>query len=102
MVNITACQQKLCFRFNIGTPLPSQKGEGWPCSECNKNILNIYANYTEDKNLPLSKTFGPAREQLNLKCGPDFVKQVASLGNSIKSRMWNIEYISLAICLLLL
>jgi hypothetical protein len=81
-------------------PLSSQKGESWPCSECNKKILNIYANSAGDKNLPLSKTFGPAREQFNSKCGPDFVEQATS-GNSIKLKIWYIEYISIALCLLL-
>ncbi len=77
---------------NIGTPLPSPKGADWPCSECNGHILNTYADYAGNKDLPLSKTFGPAREKLIFKCGTNFVKQSASVnhGNSMKQKIWNI------------
>ncbi|KAG9300700.1 hypothetical protein G9A89_023498 [Geosiphon pyriformis] len=61
-----------------GTQLASPKDQ-FPCSECNKKILNTFSEYAGDTALPLSDTFEPVRNYFNSYCGEDFIKKASAI-----------------------
>jgi hypothetical protein len=69
------------FYLPLGNPFYSND---YSCSECNKKIMNTYADFSSDETSSLSTTFNPAKSFFNDKCGKDFVisKSSGSISNS--------------------
>ncbi|SGY48510.1 BQ5605_C001g00657 [Microbotryum silenes-dioicae] len=63
-----------------GTFLPS--GTVPECGSCTQGLMNIYAQYARNSTYVISQTYGGARTQTALACGPSFAPLIAVASTS--------------------
>jgi len=65
------------FLLPSGSATPQD--EELVCTECNQKILNTYAAYDNNNELPLYQVFPQIRDKINQQCGTDWVNSPANL-----------------------
>ena len=55
------------------------------CNKCLQNTLSIFAGYAADRNQPLSSTYIPTAQQIDVSCGPEFANTTVPVGTMTSS-----------------
>ncbi|KAF8430503.1 hypothetical protein BGX38DRAFT_1061645, partial [Terfezia claveryi] len=71
VTNVTSPDDPNIYFLPLGLKLPS--GSRPTCSSCAQETMRIFQEYAGNASLPLSETYVPAAQQLNMECGPQFV-----------------------------
>ncbi|KAF2399521.1 hypothetical protein EJ06DRAFT_522411 [Trichodelitschia bisporula] len=79
LTNTTSLADAYPYYLALGTDLP---GAVRPtCSNCLKNTMSIFAGAAGNQSQPISHTYRPAAEQINMGCGPGWVQESVALGS---------------------
>ncbi|KAL1970486.1 hypothetical protein VTN77DRAFT_4130 [Rasamsonia byssochlamydoides] len=77
-MNETNVTDYYVYFLPLGMPLP---GSSRPtCNECLQATMEVFMQRALIKGQPLTQTYIPAAEQINLGCGPDFVNASVKVG----------------------
>ncbi|KAF8422392.1 hypothetical protein EV426DRAFT_515311, partial [Tirmania nivea] len=71
VTNVTSPDDPHIYFLPLGLRLPG--GSRPTCSSCTQETMTIFHQYAGNASLPLSETYVPAAQQLNMACGPQFV-----------------------------
>lgn len=71
VTNVTSPDDPHIYFLPLGLRLPG--GSRPTCSICAQETMSIFQEYAGNASLPLSETYVPAAQQLNIACGPEFV-----------------------------
>lgn len=63
----------------IGMSLPATIQPS--CTECLRNVMEVYASYAEDGSQPLAKTYLPCANQVTSDCGAEFARTDVLVGS---------------------
>ncbi|KIV91793.1 hypothetical protein PV10_06296 [Exophiala mesophila] len=63
----------------IGMSLPATIQPS--CTECLRNVMEVFASYAEDATQPLAKTYLPCANQVTAHCGADFARTDVQVGS---------------------
>lgn len=77
--NATKIDNSYVYYLPLGTPFP---GSSRPtCNQCLQSTMEIFAEAAQSKGQPLTKTYIPAAQQINIACGPNFASTAVDVGS---------------------
>ncbi|KAF8471806.1 hypothetical protein BDZ91DRAFT_653315 [Kalaharituber pfeilii] len=71
VTNVSSPDDSHIYYIPLGVKLPG--GSRPTCSSCLQETMDIFREYAGNKSLPLSETYVPAANQMNIACGPEYV-----------------------------
>ncbi|KAK6503528.1 hypothetical protein TWF481_008542 [Arthrobotrys musiformis] len=91
VTNTTNAADTYVYLMPLGISIPG--GARLSCSTCLQKTMRIYSAAAVNSSLPISSTYGPGANLINLGCGPNFVNTTvaeAQMGSavSLSSRTW--------------
>ncbi|KAL2007937.1 hypothetical protein VTN00DRAFT_7919 [Thermoascus crustaceus] len=77
--NSTKIDDSYVYYLPLATPFP---GSSRPtCNQCLQSTMEIFADAAQTKGQPLTKTYIPAAQQINIACGPNFASTAIDVGS---------------------
>ncbi|KXT19009.1 hypothetical protein AC579_8736 [Pseudocercospora musae] len=78
--NISAPASSYIYYLPLGVQLPG--GSRPACTQCLQNTMSIFAETAGNSSQPLSRHYVSAAEQVQMNCGPTFVKSSVEMSSS--------------------